>query len=934
MALKKRTWVLAGLAGILVVVGGLVAALLLLVPTDTIGRIAAERASAALDRDVTFERVRLKLFPVPAVALENLTVARWRNSQDGAGDAPQPGAQPLAAVQRVELRPRILPLLRREAQIRSIVIDQPQFYIEVDGAADPVQSVQEGEGFWDDSAFRVDRFAIRDGTVEYVDITTGATARLEEIDQELRLVGEMREGELARLGLTGQLSALVTADMPDRLAVPVQDLPLRIEHDAVLDMATEIAGIERLAVTLQELTLEGSGNIESWSDPAARRVSIQLASSEADLEPILASLPDDLRSWPASAAAEEQWSATTGRGRLEATIDGRLGDGESPAIEGYFLLEGIALARGSDPVLTDLTGRVDFSNESASTNGVTGVLLGAPLRLGFSAQDWAAPVVDASIATQIDFARAAKLGLLPPEWTARGAPIIDLTLAGPVQEPTDLAVDGQISLGGVFLESPEWPAGVTVSQGVLEFAGSQIVGNDLSAMVGESDLRIDFAAEDWLPYAFGEETPTPRIAIEGLSRFLNLDALFPVDPNEPTYGQLFFARLANSEVAGMSATAAAQEAGLALPDLPALGLDGRFHVDRVLQKGSEIRDVDLEVGIVDRQIEVRNASFEMLDGGIRMAARLGEPTYVGDSIQSAPFTVSFATDEVEANSFLQRFTLFRDNLGGVLSLDGSLTMELDRNLLPDPATVTGGGNLAIAGGRLVNWSMVRALGDRLGVEGFDTINFRDWSGPFELVGSRIMLAESTLESGEIGARVGGSFEVSGQLDVAGTIYLPPSLTSRVGGEYASRLTSAAAGADGRVPVGIRFTGSARQPSVALDLTEAGTQLADQVREEVESEARERVETAVDELVGSVGIPPVESPAAVVDSARQRAEEAVVGRLQGLLGGRRAADPEPAEAEADSVEAAVEPDSAEAAEPEPEAADSAAPTAPDSSASQR
>src|SRR5690606_31430010 len=153
-----------------------------------------------------------------------------------------------------------------------------------------------------------------------------------------------------RLALTGQISAeSVNGRMPERPAVPLRDVSLAIEHDAVLDMTNEHAALQRIALTLQEMTLEGSGTLDAWSAPERRRLSLQLSTGDTELDPLLASLPASMRSWPQNAAAGQEWTAAAGSARIEATVDGRLGGGEVPTVDGSLTLSGIALSRGGEP---------------------------------------------------------------------------------------------------------------------------------------------------------------------------------------------------------------------------------------------------------------------------------------------------------------------------------------------------------------------------------------------------------------------------------------------------------------------------------------------------------------------------------------------------------------------------------------------------------
>lgn len=889
---RRRRIFLIVTAVIALLVGVGTAVLILAFPAERVGALAAERVSQALDRDVTIGRARLALFPVPAVALEGVRVERWRNSGERERSTATTDDRPLAEIRRIEVRPRLLPLFRRELIVSGLVIDGPSILVEVEDDAEPVtERVADGSaGFLDDASFDIRRIRVRDARVEYIDRATGTAARLEGVDQDLRLEGVFEAGSLARIGLRGgTVVERLSAELAESLGIPFRDVPLTIEHDGVIDLIGRSARVERLVVALGELRLEGDGTVTAWSNPAARRVSLRLASDDADLTGLLALLPDSLRSWPAGADAGEEWGVADGRASIRAAVEGPLGEGRLPAVDGRLRMEGIALNRGMEAILTDLNGTLDFSLEELSADGLTARLLGEPLRLALTVRDTEEMQTTGSLSTRLDLARAVSAGLLPEGWKGRGAPGVDLTFRGPLARPIEMAVDGSVALAGVEIEGPEWPGRLTITGGSIGLAGQEVVGRRLAAEIAGSDATLDFALADWVPFALGDEEMPPRLVFESHSTFVDADALFPPDPDVPTYAELFFARLAGAEVNGMTASEAAEAAGLRLPEVPPVVMEGQVAIDRLTQRGGEFQDIRVDVGARDRQLELRGADFTMLGGGIHLAGRLGRaPEGVAADSARQPLLVDFAVRDVSSDPFFQRFTAFRDHLAGTLGIEGSLAMELDRNLLPEPVTVHGVGDVSIRGGQLVNWGILRALGGELGIAQFDTVAFQDWTGRFELVGSRIVLHETELQGGEVGARVAGSFDVSGQLDLAGTLFLPQSLTSRASGTTASALVTAATDESGRVPVGIRFAGTARQPSVSLDLTEAGRLMAERAREEAETRARELAESAASaaasRVLGSEGVSLPESPGAALETARQSASDAVIGRLRGLIGG--------------------------------------------------
>ncbi|NIP81883.1 MAG: hypothetical protein GWM90_22770 [Gemmatimonadetes bacterium] len=164
--------------------------------------------------------------------------------------------------------------------------------------------------------------------------------------------------------------------------------------------------------------------------------------------------------------------------------------------------------------------------------------------------------------------------------------------------------------------------------------------------------------------------------------------------------------------------------------------------------------------------------------------------------------------------------------------------------------------------------------------------------------------QTVLQGDRLEARAAGSFDISGRLDLGATLLLPRDLAERAGS--LSRELVAAAGADGRVPVGLRITGNVERPDVALDLSAARTAVVDRAREAAEEQARELAGRATREAVERLELPdslrglPADSlrtllgdslftllPDSVklpADSLQERAEDALQERLRKLLRG--------------------------------------------------
>jgi hypothetical protein len=866
--------------------------LLLTLPAGRVGSMVAARASTALDRDVTVERFRVKLFPRPAIAMEGVRIGGPRDA------APAAGVPAFAAADRVYLRPRILPLLRRRVIVDAIVVHRLRLRVAVDEEGrSNVPSLESGAADGEpagDAEFRVRSLRLTDGAVAYRDARDGTEVTLSGIEQLLRLSGRTAAGEFSRASLRGTLSiGDVDATFPGRLAWPLRDLRLHFDHDLELDRAADRLTLTRLDARVQEIPLSLTGTMDGLENGDARAVDLRAGAGAFDVARLVASLPASML----AGAGGDVIEGAAGIASLDATIRGRIGAGNIPAVSGSLTVRDAALDRGRHGRIAEaLTGTIGFNLDTVATSGITGRLLGEPLHLVANIRSFAAPEGRVALRTALAMAQAEKLGLLPEGAQGSGRIAVDLAASGPFAEPAGILLDGHAELAGVTLQLTALEQPAVVDQGRIRFSGHRAQAAGMRARVGGSDLQLDFTADGWLRYLLGDTAQVPVIAFDARSSRFDADEIFGVDPERYTYGQLFFARLGDRTVDGLTAAQAAERIGLGLPAVPPLHMDGRIRAARLVNGGVTLEEVDVVVAGRGGTLEVQAASFRMMGGGIHLTGRLGlaaggsagagdvaAPLYVAQ-----PLLLEYTVAGVGAQQFLQRFTTFRDHIAGEMLLRGTVRMNLDHHLLPVTQSVAGNGTVAIVDGELVNWPLVRQLGERLGVARFDTLHFSDWTGRYTFAGNRVVLDESMLEGRDMSIRAAGSFDFAGNLELGATLYLPPQWARRIPGAPAAFLVGMVAGSDSRVPVGARITGTAASPVIRLDMSEAGARLATAAQEEARRQAQEVAARVADDVATRVRdelshrLPQRDSLAVRADSLRRSVEDNIADRLRRVL----------------------------------------------------
>lgn len=831
---------------VLIVAGGIVGVLLLLalvvvllLPVERIGRMAVDQAEEALDREVQIEGFGLRLLPRPAVTVEGVAVSRHARAGGGeaSGTAGGSGAglEPLlASVERLDLRPRLLPLLRREVVVNEVALESPKVWLEVgaDGALDLPEV--EGDPEAEAAEVEIHRVRIRDGGVDYRDPRDGTEVILSGIDHTLELAGALSGEDPEPLTLQGSgVVEDVRAAVPGALDEPLDGLRVGLEHRLEWDPDADRLDVESLDLTLQDVPVTLTGTVEALGDPQARRVALDARADGVDVRTAMDAIPRPFREGLPGAREGELLTGVGGQVDLEGRIEGPVGEDQTPEVSGRIRLAEVALAYEEEdgiadrPLLEDVGGELDFSLATLATEDLSGTLLGEPFRLAFQVNELTAdPYGTATVEAGLDLSEAQRAVLLPGEMEGSGRVTADVAVEGRVDELEASTVTGVVRLADLEVRSPEVEVPLRVAQGQLDLQGREARAEDLRITMEESDLTLDVRVEEFLGLAL-PDAPRPVAELEGRSDLLDLDALLDQEPGRTPYGQLFFAELGNEELEGRTASEHAEEQGMRLPDLPDLRLDGRLMAESVVSNGITHENLEAVVALADDAVEIPTVRFTTMGGHVEVSGRLGEAGEDGARAVSGELRV----DDVTADPFLEHHTLFRGRLGGTLHLDAQADLSLRPDGLPLRESVRAEGALEVRDGELQDWPLVQELASSVGLPELGPLEIRDWRGGFRVEESRFLIEESTLEAGDLTVQSSGSFDVAGNLDFTATFQLPRAWMAEIPGVPSGVLDAILGGRDGSVPVDATITGTTTSPSIGLDLPGPGAGLPERIHRE-------------------------------------------------------------------------------------------------------
>jgi hypothetical protein len=873
MGTDKRRW--PRRAGLLL--GGLVAVVLVgylalivifraVVDPASLADRAEPHISSALNRRVSIGSADLKIFPRPEVSLLRLKI---ENLPDFEG-------VPLATVDELNLRPRLLPLLRRRVEIDRVQVVGPRVLLQVDeqgrtNFGDFVPASREDDEAPDTPlALEIRGIELADARIGYRDALSGRTLQAD----GLWLAGSVRrdsEGRL-ELDLESGVDSLRFA-YPPAWRKGVRGLRVQAAIEAVAGPEMRWIEISSGTTTLNGLSVAVSGRADSLRSPR-RILDLAIRGDEVDLSGLISSLPDSIR----DAVPVDVW----GDLGVDLSVRGALGPDVFPAIEGVMTLRRGGVRRDAGPpLLESLDADIRIDDGRAELSGGRARMPGGELSAaGVLALDstLAFEVTIDGSADAVELARA--FGSTAPDQptASRGTARWSVTGTGAMDRPAATRLAGELGLAGIEITGGSLVRPVEIPTAVVRLAGGRAVWEEVTVVAAGDPLLTSGTVSDLLgQLALEPRSPAVDASVSGAR--LDFDALLGTAQTEVGYGRIAWARLADRLLQGRAPEEWAAEQELDRPGpLPVVGRVA-FQVDSVLRLPYRLDGVRGEVLLAPDRVDLQEVAFGAYGGmgSARGSLRLGES-------DAEPFQFDVSLRDIRAEQYLAQNTPLGTLIAGTLSMDLELEGGLDRLVLPVTQVLTGVGRFEIRNGRIEPNPLTEGLLRFLRLDGIQELRFSQWSAPLRIDRGLILLDGSQFSGSELVAEATGALGFGGSLDL-GALVRPDSTLARAASSAAGaagEVIDRYVGAGGALELALRLTGQASDPRFELDpdAMEESTrnvleEAARQARESGEAEVRERGLNVLRGLVGQDD--PIDDAAAQDTAPAAPAEADTVSR---------------------------------------------------------
>lgn len=844
--MKRVGIVLGVLIGLLVLA---VAALTLFFPTERATAYAVERIEAATGRPVSIGGSKVSILPRASLTLTDVTF----------GGEARPGEPRLAAAD-IQLALRLLPLLKRQVDVKELRLVRPEVDVVLDDtAAPPPEPKASGTGSASVDV-SIDRFVVEDGAVR-VHLADGSPLLvLTGLDQTLSLSASAG-GDVTVDGSTRarelQLT-LATGTLGQGLA-PSLDTSLR--YDAAEDRLT----VARASLDVAGVPVDVTGHVDALRtrDLVAE---LSVAGGPGEVGQLVSLLPAGL--FPAM-----DGMTSSGQLRVSGRVTGPLTKPGGPDFnvsltveEGRVQYPGFANAIDGIALRLNATPDTVVVQEFAARSG------GNTLRAHAAVADYrTAPTLRLAYDADLDLDRLGEF-YPTPEGVTLGGQIQGQGLCeGPLDRPADLAVSGTATAKALRVQNASMRVPLHDINGDIVFDRNRATTTQLSGKLGTSELFV--SGEVLNPLALVPALQTTERAIADVSLRsprLNLDELMAPPGEGP-------------------ATGAANEV-IAIPELPRLDGTLRLAADQLRLNRVEATSATGLLTLNEGVFGIREAVFDAFGGAVRLDGSMDLNERVRPSFDMKTVVEGAAIDQLLAyNESLAKFNLLGQSLKGNMSVTADMDGSLTDALRLDLATLTSAGNLQVAQATLAGHPLQDKLSTFLKSESVKNMSVSQLAQHFTIRDGRLILDELNLQAGPFEVAGEGSTSFDGAYALNLDLWLPESAAEGVRDKLSPEVAAVLFGTGQRVMLPLVIKGQrSQQPDVALDQAKLSAEAQARAKARLEAEKQKLLEDAksqaADAVKGLLGAPPDSTPP--VDPAKQQVETKVKDALKGLFGGKK------------------------------------------------
>ena len=882
---------------ILLITIGVIVLLLILVPVLFKSRIEAtvkEKINENVYATVDWSRFGVSLFR----GFPDLSVNLHQVSVVGLGDFE---GDTLMGLDRFEFRVNPFSAIRREIQVKSILLDQPMIngIVLEDGSANwDIAKDTQGEEAVDDThegdegdkadekidATRKDdtgtsmgvslkRFAIRSGRIFYNDAVMGVDASMEDFNLELAGDFSMEETQLE---LDVDVNLINARFGGIRY---MRDGSFGLDLVAAANMVENRYSMLENEIRLNGLVLGTEGEVVMLDD-GGMDMDLRFFTKQTSFQTLLSMVP---------AIYLQDFSSLETRGALalEGSVSGVMKDSLLPdatltlqVSDGYFSYPDLPgdVSDVQIRLVADYDGR-EMDRTTVDLEKFHLLLGGNPFDVSLHVDH---PVSDmhviGAVKGMIDFASLQDVVPLEDvelEGRLTADLVMDTRMSTIEQEQYEqVDLDGSLVIEGVEVEAPDIPVPVSLQKMELNFNPRFVELAGLDVQMGSSDIRLEGELSNFIPYVFKGETVSGSINVT--SRLLNVNELMPADEQEEAApaeeGEQGSGSQEEKELAEVPPDSLAEPAQVRIPE----NIDFTLNLDmkKVVYEEILVENILGEVMISEGVANLRGLQMNVIEGSVSadgMVDTRGEFAEADISLDM------FGVDIPSSYSTfvtVERLAPMAKYCKGSANVKLKYRSLLDASFSPLYESIYANGRIFTNDLQIYNLNSFVKLSELLKNEKFREMAPDDMDIKFRVRDGRVMVDPFDLDFDDSKITVSGSHGIDLTMDYLLDMEIARSDLGAGANDLISGVAALAAGAGFKLPesdfvkVKARVKGTFQDPKITTDLSGNLQSGQETVREAVEERVMEEVEQVEEQVRDEAG----EKAEKILKEAGEEAEQ--------------------------------------------------------------
>lgn len=427
-----------------------------------------------------------------------------------------------------------------------------------------------------------------------------------------------------------------------------------------------------------------------------------------------------------------------------------------------------------------------------------------------------------------------------------------------------LPTSGTLSLTNFKYVTTDLPT-VTLSQAGMTFDPQKIELKNVDGTVGKSDFSVNGAVNNYLGYIFGKNQ-TLRGTMSLNSTLLDLNE-FMTESEQPSV----------EDTTSMGVIPVPENINFIL----------KANVKTVKVTDLTLKNAGGDVIVKDGVADLSGMRFDMLGGTFVVNG-----TYSTKDINHPKYDFNLKIDNVSmkdaanTSSLVRTYAPIAGLVNGKFSTDFKINGELSQDMMPNMATVSGGGLIKIAQAALTESKLISGLTAVTKLSDTDQVTMKDVLMSASIKDGKLSVKPFDVKFGNYKTTVAGSTALDGALDYTLKMDVP---AGKLGAEFNNLLNKYSGSKNdpnAPIPVTIGLAGKYDNPSFKLVGTEQSKQVQDAATNAAKQEATKAIEKAVkgteaEKIVGGI----LKSDTTKPDSLKTKEEKQVEGAktlIKGLL----------------------------------------------------